>query len=64
VTSFHGFGNESVTLHEALTSKMKTDTTNLHLKSIKWLEISQITGGSNYLHTKIRIIHNDIKCDK
>jgi len=64
VTSFHGFGNESVTLHETLNSKMKTDATNLHLKSIKWLEIiSQITGGLNYLHTKTRTIHNDIKCD-
>jgi len=31
VTSFHGFGNESVTLHETLNSKMKTDATNLHL---------------------------------
>jgi len=64
VTSYHDLNDESVTLHKMLASKIETDSAMVYLKSIKWVEIiRQITCGLNYLHTKNRIIHNDIKTD-
>ena len=63
IISFHGFDNECVTLHDAVLSKLQV-TKELLNDSSNWINIlKQITTGLNYMHTKYKVIHNDIKSD-
>ena len=62
VTSFHGVMNQSVTVHRALfsTSSKLPDT----LKVIDWKSvIIQMLSGLDHLHSKLNILHNDLKAD-
>lgn len=60
VTSFHGFKNISVTLHHALfTQPTLLPESAFDLKLI----IRQVICGMEELHTKYKVLHNDIKSD-
>lgn len=62
VTSFHGFGDASVTLHFALTAQ--SSDVLLRNYSINWKAIVwQIIEGMEELHAKYKILHNDLKSD-
>ena len=59
VTSFHGFDNQSITLHDALYTQ-SVQIKNL-VMDIKWVTILQeIICGLEQLHTKHEILHNDL----
>lgn len=63
VISFHGIDNKCVTLHDAVSSKSQA-IKGLLDNSSSWINIlKQITTGLNYMHTKHKVIHNDIKSD-
>ena len=60
VTSFHGFDNQSITLHDALYTQ-SVQIKNL-VMDIKWVTIlEEIICGLEQLHTKHEILHNDLK---
>ena len=64
VTSYHGFGDESVTLHCAVRSKPHQTTKKILDSSYTWINVlAQITEGLTCLHNKYKVIHNDIKMD-
>ena len=61
VTTFHGFDDACVTLHDAIASKIQLISLD---NSSTWISIlCQITNGLHYIHNKCKIIHNDIKSD-
>lgn len=61
VTSFHGFGDVSVTLHYALSTKSSNVFADC---AVDWkLIIQQIVEGVDCLHVKYRVLHNDLKSD-
>lgn len=63
IISFHGFNNECVTLHDAVSCKSHTTKTLLD-NSSSWVNIlKQVTTGLNYMHSKYQVIHHDIKSD-
>ena len=62
VTSYHGFNNCSVTIHSALFKRSKD--LDCFVDSVNWKDIlRQISCGLEHLHLKIKLLHNDIKCD-
>lgn len=61
VTSFHGLGDTSVTLHQALAGKPR-DLLNQY--DLNWMYILQkILSGIEELHSRHKILHNDLKSD-
>lgn len=61
ITSFHGFGDVSVTLHYALSTKSNEVLADC---VIDWkVVIQQIVDGIDCLHVKYRVLHNDLKSD-
>lgn len=57
VTSFHGIGNRSITIHHALSCKVKELV-------VDWMKIvSEVLSGLQHLHNKHKILHNDLKTD-
>ena len=61
VTSFHGFVNHTVTVYDALfgASKIGEQLTKLNWKDI----ILQILSGLEQLHSRHKVLHNDLKND-
>ena len=63
VMTYHNFKNKTITLHDALHPNSNTAILIQQLSS-KWIGIvRQIINGCNCLHSKYKIIHNDLKCD-
>jgi serine/threonine protein kinase len=61
ITSFHGFGDVSVTLHYALCNKSSNNLTHF---VVDWkLIVQQFVEAVDSLHVKYRILHNDLKSD-
>lgn len=57
ITTFHGIGDSSVTLHHALQGNLRDldcDWTHLFL---------QVAEGMNELHSRHKVLHNDFKSD-
>lgn len=62
VTSFHGFGHLTITIHSALYTK-SVEVVDV-VASLSWINIlQQICSGLEHLRCKLSIIHNDLKCD-
>ena len=62
VTSFHGINDHSVTLHRALFTQSKE--VKPVLVDVCWMVVlQQISCGLEQLHTKYRVLHNDLICD-
>ena len=58
--SYHGFDDKSVTVHSAVSEILKVLLNN----STSWIDIlKQIANGLDCMHTKYKVIHNDIKSD-
>lgn len=63
VMTYHDFKNQTITVHDVLHPKSATATLVQELAS-EWVGIvRQILKGCNCLHSKYKIIHNDLKCD-
>ena len=56
VTSYHGYNNESLTIHKALFGKIELQ--------IDWINVLiQVVCGIKYLHSRHKVLHNDLKGD-
>ena len=63
IMSYHGFDDKSVTVHSAVSSKSEILKVLLN-NSASWIDIlKQIANGLDCMHTKYKVIHNDIKSD-
>ena len=61
--SYHGYKDLAITLHNAL-HPIPAITTLAQKSTSEWRELlKQIIEGCNCLHSKYKIIHNDLKCD-
>ena len=62
ILSYHGMGNHSVTIDRALFAQLPE--IKEAIVGVNWLTvIKEIINGLDHLHTRYKIIHNDLKSD-